>query len=132
MSTMQEVQVVHELLKSHHSHVVRTVGHTTNTVMKAAEEATKASKQLQLAVLEVNDNIIAADKDSQSAIAKLTEYQATVNTKLTGILETMEVRTKKNAKNPEVKILYSPVFKLYLSMAQIMFQTKLILKASIL
>ncbi|XP_049767783.1 uncharacterized protein LOC126101140 [Schistocerca cancellata] len=86
-STMQEVQQVHEMLKSHHSHLVRTVAHNTNTVMKAAEEARNQGRQIERAIQEVTEALSAAGKDHA---ATLRHGHDAVDTRLANILGALQ------------------------------------------
>ncbi|XP_066991477.2 putative leucine-rich repeat-containing protein DDB_G0290503 isoform X2 [Anabrus simplex] len=89
-SVSKELQEVHELLKSHHTTVVRNVGHSTNTVMRAADNSSKDTKNLVEVIAEVRDGLMASNKDIHTSLASVRQEQENVNEVLEKIVSTLQ------------------------------------------
>lgn len=73
-----EIEEVHQLLKSHHSTVVRNVGHNTNTILRAANSSSKESRNLTNVILENHAGLLNTTKDIQNSITNIQEEQGNV------------------------------------------------------
>nr|CAD7395662.1 unnamed protein product [Timema cristinae] len=61
---------LHELIKSHNSHVIRTVTHATNTVLQASEQSNADTKHLDVALTAAQDNIKLSLRETMEEITK--------------------------------------------------------------
>nr|CAD7576098.1 unnamed protein product [Timema californicum] len=64
------IEELHELIKSHNSHVIRTVTHATNTVLQASEQSNADTKHLDVALTAAQDNIKLSLRETMEEITK--------------------------------------------------------------
>ncbi|GLG93994.1 Uncharacterized protein GBIM_01294 [Gryllus bimaculatus] len=84
-----QVEDLHRYLKSHHTTVVRNVGHTTNTVLRAANYSSKEAQNLAVAINEAHEGLLISTTDIQKGISKIQNEQQIVYQSLKEITAVM-------------------------------------------
>jgi hypothetical protein len=83
--------MLQEALKSHSSHLTRTLSQVTNTILKASEQSNEDRKRLQLSIVGVKEQLLESNKYIEEAITDIKEEEAANNEKLYNIAANLQV-----------------------------------------
>lgn len=91
INTDREVQMLHEALKSHSSHLTRTLSQATNTILQASDQSNEDRKHLQLSIVGVKEQLLESNKYIEEAISDIKEEEAASTEKLYNIAASLQV-----------------------------------------
>ncbi|XP_021932424.1 uncharacterized protein LOC110835983 isoform X2 [Zootermopsis nevadensis] len=90
INTDREVQMLHEALKSHSSHLTRTLSQATNTILQASDQSNEDRKHLQLSIVGVKEQLLESNKYIEEAISDIKEEEAASTEKLYNIAASLQ------------------------------------------
>jgi hypothetical protein len=83
--------MLQEALKSHSSHLTRTINQATNTMLQASEQSSEDRRRLQLSIIGVKEQLLESNKYVEEIISDIKEEAATSNEKLYNIAASLQV-----------------------------------------